>query len=218
MVGGIVLVTAPYWYFLTHQTMTDMAYVGPLTAAIGFALLGFVTDPNQLVKRYEVRIGSRAISLSAWHLLFGAVTLLVLPQVLYLLSRNVTLLLSGEKLGFQWHLDQFSAGSGGGNCGLPGNQGCSVGKPVFDKLQPSVMGLIWTVGLTVLLYVNRNERRLSRIYFLAAWLMTALSTMGKGAPGLVLPLAIALAYVAVTRRWNVLLRMELPAMLLLVLC
>lgn len=218
MIGGIVLITAPYWYFLTHQTMTDMAYVGPLTAAVGFALLGFVTDPETQVKRYELRFGKRVLSLSGWHLLFGAVTLLVLPQVIYLLSRNVSLLLRGDNLGFQWHLDQFSAGSGGGNCGLPGNQACSASKPVFDKLQPSILALIWTVGLAVILYVNRHERRLARLYFLAAWLMTALSAMGKGAPGLVLPLAVALAYVGVTRRWKLLLRMELPTMLLLVLC
>ncbi len=218
--GAVILITMPYWFFLTHQTMTDMPYVAPLTAAGGFFLLGFLTDPEKEARRYEVTFGKRKLTLSAWHLLFGVITLLVVPQVLYLISRNVSLLLSGPHMGFQWHLDQFSSGSGGGNCGLPGNQACRAGGPVYGApwLQPAALGLLWTAVLFLVLLLNKHERRLSRIYFLAAWLMTALSTMGKGAPGLVLPLAIALAYVGVTRRWKVLLRMELPALFLLVAC
>ncbi|MCA9644712.1 MAG: glycosyltransferase family 39 protein, partial [Myxococcales bacterium] len=192
--GGVILITMPYWFLLSHQTMTDMPYVAPLAAAGGFFLLGFLTDTSQEIRRYEVRFGGRTLSLSAWHLLFGVISLLVVPQVLYLISRNVSLLLSGPHLGFQWHLDQFTSGSGGGNCGLPGNQPCRTGGPVYGALwlQPSVLGLLWALVLFLLLLLNRQERRLSRIYFLAAWLMTALSTMGKGAPGLVLPLVIAL--------------------------
>ncbi|MCA9626959.1 MAG: hypothetical protein KC766_04815, partial [Myxococcales bacterium] len=197
-----------------------MPYVAPLTAAGGFLLLAFLTDPEKEVRRYEVIFGQRTLSLSAWHVLFGLVALLVIPQVLYLISRNVSLLLSGPNLGFQWHLDQFTSGSGGGNCGLPGNQACRSGGPVYGALwlQPSALGLLWAAVLMLVLLLNKQERRLARIYFLAAWLMTALSTMGKGAPGLVLPLVIALAYVGVTRRWHLLLRMELPTLFLLVAC
>ncbi|MEZ4374147.1 MAG: glycosyltransferase family 39 protein [Polyangiaceae bacterium] len=218
--GAVILITMPYWFLLSHQTMTDMPYVAPLAAAGGFFLLGFLTDPDQEIRRYEIRFGGRTLSLSAWHFLFGLIALLVVPQALYLISRNVSLLLSGPNLGFQWHLDQFTSGSGGGNCGLPGNQPCRTGGPVYGALwlQPSVLGLLWAAVLFLLLLLNRHERRLSRLYFLAAWLMTALSTMGKGAPGLVLPLVIALAYVGVTRRWNWLLKMELPALVLLVCC
>lgn len=218
--GGVILITMPYWFFLTHQTMTDMPYVAPLAAAGGFFLLGFLTDPEKEISGYEIQIGQRRLVLSAWHLLFGSIALLVIPQALYLISRNVSLLLSGPNLGFQWHLDQFTSGSGGGNCGLPGNQACRSGGPVYGALwlQPSVLALLWAGLLFLILLVNRQERRLSRVYFLAAWLMTALSTMGKGAPGLVLPLVIALAYVGVTRRWSWLLKMELPTLFLIVAC
>src|SRR5262249_419280 len=40
LLGGLVLATMPDWYFLAHQTMTDMACIAPLTATMGLLLLG----------------------------------------------------------------------------------------------------------------------------------------------------------------------------------
>src|SRR5262249_27815696 len=59
---------------------------------------------------------------------------------------------------------------------------------------PSVQALVWLQALAVLLYLNWGERRLSRLYFLAAWFFAALSTMAKGPAGILLPVVCALVY------------------------
>ncbi len=216
-IGGVVLTTMPYWFLIAHQSMTDMLYVAPLSAAMGLALLAFHTDPDEEARVYEITVGRWKLRFSLWHLVFGAIVLLVLPQVLYLLSRNLTLHLSGSR-GFRWHLDQFFSGSGGGNCGLPGNEACKNQLPINKAFQPWHAALLWSGVAGVLLWINRGERRLSRLYFLAAWVFVALATMGKGAPGLVLPIAIIGAYVAATRRWRDLERVEALSLGLIVAC
>ncbi len=216
--AGLVLTTAPYWYLISHQSMTDMPYVAPLTAALALVVLGMRTPEEAQVKAYEITVGKRALRVSGFHLLFGAVLLTVLPQVVYLITRNVTLQLGQPNFGFRWHLDEFFSGSGGGNCGLPGNEDCRSAEPVSRFFQPALGGVLWTVVLGVLLFVNRGERRKQRLYFLGAWYFTALSALGKGAPGLVLPLVIALAGIGAARRYKDYARLELVGFGLLFAC
>jgi 4-amino-4-deoxy-L-arabinose transferase-like glycosyltransferase len=216
--GGIVLLTMPYWYLVSHQTMTDMPYVGPLAAAMGLFLLAFHTDPELETGRYELAFGRFRFRIGLHHLVLGAVALIVLPQVLYLASRNLTLQLDGTPHGFRVHLDEFWSGSGGGNCGLPGNEDCRRFAPVNKQLQPWMAAALWAFVGGTFLWLNRGERRLQRLYFLAAWLFVALSALAKGAPGLVLPLFILGAYVGATRRWQDLTRVELAGMVLVVAC
>jgi 4-amino-4-deoxy-L-arabinose transferase-like glycosyltransferase len=214
--GGLVLTTMPYWYLIGHQSMTDMPYVGPLTASMGLIILGFQTDPEQRIKVYEIAIGSRKLRISLWHLLFLGIVLTVLPQCLYLFTRNLTLHLETANRGFAWHLDTFFSGSGGGNCGLPGNEACRQHFPVNRSFQPWHGALLWTGLGAALLWLNRGERRVSRLCFLAGWFFVALASMAKGAPGLVLPLFSTGAYVAATRRWRDLARAELLGMVLII--
>jgi 4-amino-4-deoxy-L-arabinose transferase-like glycosyltransferase len=216
--SGLVLTTAPYWYLIAHQSMTDMPYVAPLTAALALVVLGMRTDAEARVKTYELAVGRRVLRVSAFHLLFGAVLLSVLPQLVYLLTRNVTLHLSTPNFGFRWHWDEFFSGSGGGNCGLPGNEDCRAAEPVNRLFQPGLGALVWGGVLGLLLYVNRGERRAQRLYFLAAWYFTALSALGKGAPGLVLPIVIALAGIGAARRYKDYARLELVGLGLLLAC
>jgi len=216
--AGLVLTTAPYWFLIAHQSMTDMPYVAPLTAALALVVLGMRTDAEQLVQTFELRVGTRVLRLSAFHLLFSSIILCVLPQLVYLLTRNVTLQLHAPNAGFRWHWDEFFAGSGGGNCGLPGNEACRWVEPVNQVFQPFVGALIWGGALGLLLYVNRGERRSQRLYFLGAWFFTALSALGKGAPGLVLPIAIALVGLGAARRYKDFTRLELVGLALIFAC
>ncbi len=218
LLAGLVLTTAPYWYLIAHQSMTDMPYVAPLTAALALVVLGMRTDPEQRVRSISVRIRTGVLRLSAFHLLFGAILLSVLPQLIYLLTRNVTLQLSLSHFGFRWHLDEFFSGSGGGNCGLPGNEPCRWAEPVNRLFEPALGALVWGGALGLLLFVNRGERRSQRLYFLGAWYFTALSTLGKGAPGLVLPVVIALVGLGATRRYKDIARLELAGLALVLAC
>ncbi|MBN1605884.1 MAG: glycosyltransferase family 39 protein [Polyangiaceae bacterium] len=218
LLGSIVLLSTPYWYMLAHQSMTDMPYVAPLAAALGFFMLGFDTEPETRVKRYPVRVGPRVFGLSAFHLLFGLVLLATVAQSLYLLSRNITFQLDASPRGYVFHPDVFFSGSGGGNCGLPGNGDCDRVLPQVRWPQPWMMACLWLATALVLLAIELKERRAQRLYFIAAWFCVAVSAMAKGAPGLVLPLLGVLVYVGATRRWSDLQRVELLAGLLITLC
>ncbi len=219
LLGALVLATMPDWYFLAHQTMTDMPFVAPLAAAMGFLLIGMGEDPEQLVSGYVVTVGRRTFKFTGWHLIFGAILLCAIPQIAYLVSRNLSLLVSGPgPKGFQWHWDSFRSGSGMGNCGLPGNEACNVQRPVFPEwyAQPILQGLLWAGLLGGLLVRNAKEHRTRRLFYLAAWLCAAISTMGKGPAGIVLPVLCAGAYIASKKRWEEITRLELVSGLLIV--
>jgi 4-amino-4-deoxy-L-arabinose transferase-like glycosyltransferase len=217
LLGALVLATMPDWYFLTHQTMTDMPFVGPMTACLGLVLIGLRTPEDVLVRAYEVRLGAaRRVRLTAWHLVFGAVLLCALPQILYLFSRNFELSWRPGAHGFRPHWDEFRSGSGGGNCGLPGNEECRLTLPAsiprstgatptsiggivvrtVGAFEPALQALLWTALLGVLLYMNWGERRAKRLLYLAAWLFAAISTLGKGPAGFGLPALVTLAFLA----------------------
>ena len=212
LLGGVVLVTMPQWFMLTHQTMTDMPFVAPMAAAMALFLLGAQEDPDDELRVYEIDLGVTQLRVSAYHLVLGAILACSLPQILYLLSRNVSL----DIRLFHVHLDAFATGSPG-NCGLPGDEACRPASPVLVGLHPALQALIWAQALALVVYLNWGERRRQRLYFLAAWLFAALSTMGKGPAGFGLPILCALAYVAVSKRWRDLLRMEIAAGVLILL-
>jgi len=239
LLGGLVLATMPDWFFLAHQTMTDMPFVAAMTAAMGLLLLGLHTDEGQLARVYEVKTGSKIWRLSGWHLVFGAILMCVIPQVLYLLSRNIELVVHGGPKGFRPHFDEFKSGSGMGNCGgLPGNEACAVTSPAsiprgmaahptggvgsflsryFVAVEPSLQALFWAVVAGSLLYMNWGERRLRRLYYLAAWFFAAIATMAKGPAGFALPMICAFAYVCTKKKWSELARLELVSGILVIL-
>ena len=215
LLGGLVLTTMPQWFMVSHQTMTDMPFVATMAAAMALFLLGIHTPEDEVARVYEVRVGPARLRLSAYHLVLGAVIACALPQILYLLSRNLDIRLAPFDLRF--HADAFRTGSPG-NCGLPGNDACHGAAPVLRGLQPSLQALVWAQALGVVLYANWGERRIARLCFLAAWFFAALSTMAKGPAGFGLPVLCALVYVIVSRRHRDLLRMEIPSGLLLLAC
>jgi 4-amino-4-deoxy-L-arabinose transferase-like glycosyltransferase len=229
-IGAFVLATAPDWYFLAHQTMTDMPFVAPMTGAMGLMLMGLNTDADTRVNTYGLRIGNRTLSLSAFHLVFGAIAVCAIPQVVYLLTRNLDLLVHAPVKGFRFHFDEFVSGSAV-NCGLPGNEACRTMGPVTSPrnianpalrllvgFEPLAQGLVWAAVLGGLLHLNRGERRTQRLYYLAAWFLAAIATMGKGPVGLVLPMAATFVYVLSARRFSEILKFEIWSGVLIVGC
>ena len=215
LLGALVLVTMPQWSMVSHQTMADMPFVAALACAMGLLLLGLHTDEERVARTYEIATPFGALRVSAFHLVFGAILVTALPQALYLVSRNVDWI--SQKHGFHWHLDVFWSGSKG-NCGLPGNDGCAPQRPAIGWLQPAYQGLGWLGAIGVLLWVNWGERRVSRLCFLAAFWFAAISTLGKGPAGFLLPVLCAVAYVAVTGKWRSLTRLEILSGALILLC
>ena len=235
LLGAIVLATMPDWFFLAHQTMTDMPFVAAMTAAMGLLLYGLNTGEEERVRIYEVEAFGKKLTFSLWHLVWGAVLVCALPQIIYLLTRNLEFVVFGDgPKGFHLHWDEFKSGSAG-NCGIPGNEACTMHTPAsmpkadawwshgsfgflrfFGGFEPAVQGLVWGAVLGGALYLNWGERRVRRLVYIAAWLAAAIATMAKGPAGFGLPIICAIAYVGTKRRWNELLNFELVTGLLII--
>jgi 4-amino-4-deoxy-L-arabinose transferase-like glycosyltransferase len=202
VVAALVLCTMPYFFFLSHQAITDMPFVATMTMAMCMFGLAILERPDREVRLYKLG----PIVLSAQHALFGAVSMAAIPQIILLATRNVTLVTGG----FAWHRDRFWFGSAG-NAGNPGNAEMREVTPVFDDLvaQPMAQALVWLVGFAFLASVLRRERRAQSLYMFAFYFFCALSFMAKGIPGFALPGLVALLWLIATRRWDLLLEGKL---------
>ncbi len=223
--AGLVLLTMPDWFFISHQTMADTGFVGALVVSMSLMLLGLNTPAEQQVRRYALNVGGRTVSLSALHLVLGAWLMVTLPQISYLASRNISFSRAG--LGFSW--DTVLRGSTG-NCNLPGNQPCESKWPALVPpelavrndlragvghlvrgFEPVLQVLLWAGVISFVTYLLVGERRTRRLLFVAGWVFAGVATLGKGPLGLVLPIACVGSYVLVTGRWRELLDFEIPA-------
>ena len=195
LLAAIVLATTPYYGFLTRQAITDMPFVGTMTAAIMLLLLAVAEDPAREVQRYRVW----RFTVSAHELLLGTLLLLCLPQILYLVSRNVTF----EGGLFAWHRDRFLFGSGH-NPDVAGNFGLHDELPRYAGIavQPAMQALWWLVGLSLIVFQLRRERRAQGLYMIGFYVLCALSFMAKGIPGFALPGLVALLYLIGARRFS----------------
>jgi 4-amino-4-deoxy-L-arabinose transferase-like glycosyltransferase len=196
--SGLVLATMPHYFMLSHQAITDMPFVSTMTMAMSMFALALSESPDRKVRLY--RFG-RAV-LSVQHLVVFAFAMVCLPQILLLITRNVSWVTGG----FHWHGDEFVFGSAG-NAGNPGNAEMRPEHPAFIGIgaQPVTQGLIWLTGLIVILASLRKERRAQSLAMYAFYFFCALSFMAKGIPGFALPGMVALFYLIASRRWDLLL-------------
>ena len=208
LVTALVLATAPHFFLLAHQAITDMPFVSTMTMAMCMLGLAMTEDPEREVKRFAFG----PVTFSARHLLIGALSVVIVPQILYLFSRNVTFMANLPPFG--WHPDVFMHGSAG-NHGIPGNSPVHNQEPFFSgpAAQPIVQGLIWLVGYVGVLFALRKERRVQALYTVAFYFFCGLSFMAKGIPGFALPGLVALLYLIGSRRWDLLLSGKLRVFL-----
>ena len=199
VVASLVLATTPYFFFLSHQAITDMPFVATMVVAMALFGLAVEADPAAPLKTY--RIGRLAVSWKG--LLLAGFVLIALPQALYLITRNLTFV--SHDFGFWVHKDEFMFGSAG-NSGIPGNPVQRVRGPYLKAIyyQPFAQGLLWLVGLAVLTRAIKRERDTGTLAMFGFYLFCSLAWMAKGIPGFALPGLIAALYLFATKRWNLL--------------
>jgi 4-amino-4-deoxy-L-arabinose transferase-like glycosyltransferase len=214
VITALVLATTPHFFLLAHQAITDMPFVACMTMAMSMLGLAVVEDPERQVKRYALG----PITVSGRHLLLAGISAVVLPQVLYLVSRNVAFMESLPPFG--WHGDVFLHGSAG-NHGIPGNAPVHNVEPYLSGpgAQPITQGLLWLLGYGVILFLLRKETRAQSLYVYAFYLFCGLAFMAKGIPGFALPGLVALLFLIGAKRWDLLLegRLRVAAGILVVL-
>ncbi|MBX3249788.1 MAG: glycosyltransferase family 39 protein [Myxococcales bacterium] len=203
-VAAIALATAPHFFFLSHQAITDMFLVANVTMAICMLALAIGEDPAR--ESRSLRLFGRAFGPAAP--LVALITLVGLPQALYLISRNIKFF---PTEGFALVGDSFMYGSGGNPGGLgegqvPGNPELRDMQPFLDGIaaQPFAQGLFWIAGLGVIVWLLSRERRAQALQMFAFYLFCALAFMGKTIPGLAIPGMVALLYLVASRRWDLL--------------
>ncbi|MCA9605220.1 MAG: glycosyltransferase family 39 protein [Myxococcales bacterium] len=199
VIAACVLATMPHFFFLSHQAITDMPFVSNMTMAMAMLGLAVITDGEREITRF--RLGPIAVSGRA--LLIGAISIVVVPQILYLASRNVTFLQGFPPFG--WHADLFMSGSAGNN-GIPGNSPVHNVEPYLSGAgaQPIAQALFWLCCFLGLLWLARSEKRVRSLLMFAFYFFCGLSFMAKGIPGFALPGLVALFFLMGTGRWELL--------------
>lgn len=208
--AGVLLLGAPQFALLAHQAMTDMPFVAAMAGAIGLVMSAVSTAPDEIVSTHGVAFGRVRLRVSLFHVVVGAFLLLVIPQVLYLASRNVSVSLT-PYVDLRLVGDSFAAGSPG-NCALAGNPPCQEGiLPALGRFQPGYQALLWLQCAALVLWLSWGERRRQRLLMLGAWILVAVATMAKGPAGVGLPVLATFGYVVATGRWRDMTRMEIAA-------
>lgn len=195
---ALVLLSSPYFFLISHQAITDLPLVTLMTISVCLLTMGLTESHHEKVRMYR----AGPWRLSGQHMLIGAVSFLVLPQILYLASRNITLGASG----FGFHTDTFLYGSAG-NSGLPGNPVHQIMQPVYRAwaYQPIAQAFYWLLAFAILVWRLTKVRDNQSLYMYGFYLCCALGLMAKGLPGVLLPGLISLFYLLVARRWSLLL-------------
>ncbi|MBX3269264.1 MAG: hypothetical protein KF729_03330 [Sandaracinaceae bacterium] len=199
VIVACVLATMPHFFFLSHQAITDMPFVSTMTMAMCMLGIALTSDAEREVTRYAIG----PFSVSARELLLGAITLVVLPQVLYLASRNLSFL--GGFPPFGWHGDVFMSGSAG-NHGVPGNSPIRNVEPFLGGpgAQPVAQALLWLCGYLGIAWLVAREKRARSLAMFAFYFFCGLAFMAKGIPGFALPGMVALFFLIGTGRWSLL--------------
>jgi 4-amino-4-deoxy-L-arabinose transferase-like glycosyltransferase len=194
----LVTATMPQFFFISHQAMTDLPLAAAITIAACCLLVAMQEDGER--EATVLRIGRWHLSFQ--HLVMFVIVLLVLPQAVYLISRNISWI---QGHGLVAHPDRFLYGSGG-NIDVPGNPSPHDQSPRVAGIggQPFLQGVLWLAVLFVLTAIVRQERRMRPLLMYAFYFFCAIAFMAKGLPGLAIPGAAALFYLIGSRRWTLL--------------
>ena len=163
--AAMILATTPFFFFLERQAMTDGPFVGTMTVALCFFVLGVFSGDD----------ADRRSPRAYWAFVV-AYALIALPQSLMIFTdMRVSM-----PVGFGWRI----------------------------KVGP-LHGSIWAGLFVLFLWFSRKAKTRRQVYFYVFYLFAALSSMGKGMLGFLLPGAIVFLYLVVTWDWKLLARVQL---------
>ncbi len=226
--SALVLGTTPFWSMVSHQAMTDVPFVALMTLSMAFAVRAITLDPDERVEAALMRVGPLRARVSPWHLTVALLTIVSLPQTLYLLTRPVLLtcptpasagcveaLRASRWGGVQFPIERFFAGSAGNSqstslaAGVPGTLPWEAHFSRVAFAVSAVQGVVWLALGAVVLLSLRRERRAQPLAFAMVYLFAGLSLLAKGPAGLGLPELTLALFILATRRWGLLRQLRL---------
>jgi 4-amino-4-deoxy-L-arabinose transferase-like glycosyltransferase len=208
LAATVVLATTAHWTLAARHALTDTPFVAALTGCFGFMMLAANTPDDELLVRHRVSFGRASLTIDGRMLSVACIACAVGAQLLVLLSLHVDLDLSTSPPRLAIVADTLNAGSPG-NCDLPSQPACAAVPLAHPDLSPALQAAAWCALLAVFVYSVARERRVRRQLLLAGWFCVGLATLGKGAAGFVLPLAVAAASWLERPLWRDLRRAEL---------
>ena len=221
MLVAMVLATMPHWFFLAHQAMTDMPFVAPLVLAVAMLMLA-VTAGDRITRPRKLTLGNVSLRFSLWHHVVGLTSMLALPQIVYLVTRPMVVacppdsrmaqceeMLRMNRIGTMqipvetyYYGSAFNSSPDGLASSVPGSPGWERLANVVPFFPSAAQGILWTLLGAAAFWMLRTERRARHLFFVLFYLWCAVATMGKGPAGLVIPAAIAGAYLVTSGEWK----------------
>jgi hypothetical protein len=162
-----------------------------MSAAMGLLLIALTTKDEEELAARQLGWG---LTLHAGRALGLVFAVLLLPQLVYLVTRQIQL----DDSGIHVVRDSFMLGSPV-NCLLPGQPACTRGVVAHPMLSPIVNALIWIPVLAFVLMQLWTETRVARLAAYGAFMFAALATMAKGPAGIAIPVGVLIAYAVATR-------------------
>lgn len=202
--SAIALMTMPMWAFMARQAITDLPFVGLMTLAVVFFLLGITVDPEKEAGTVRLPLGqSRGVDLSGFHALIAGYVAAGIPQFFYLATRSDRFrfgTLGRDDIKLVTSDISFLDGK------LSDHVGSILGRPLGGAFDIGadwfVVGAAYVVAFLFILVTMRKERRIARLCFHGMYLALALSVMAKGLPGLVMPILGLFGYWVVFSPWS----------------
>lgn len=186
--AGIGLATAPMYFMIGRQAMTDMPYVGMMTGGLAFFALGVFGSLEVFERRKSVKIGRWEISWPhAWpYYAFLAVFALTMSLILYAVMSGL--------------LRTPFIRSGG------------------LMISAAVVMVIYIVLALVFVWMSRKTTTVNEIYLYIFYLAVAIAGLAKGLIGALQPGMIILVYLLSSREWRMLAEVALGRGLAIAFC
>ena len=188
LLSAIVMATAPMYFMIGRQAMTDMPYVGLMSGGIALLALAIFGEREELPRR-TLRLGKRSLS---WpHAPSYYFFLLAFLGVLALLMLAIVPALLRVPLAFT----------------LGGRQ-----------VSGALVMLVYAVLAAIVVWMSRKTQTRNELYLYGFYMAIAYAGVAKGLIGSLQPGLVFLVYLLASREWRVLADLALMRGILIALC
>ena len=188
LLAGLITATAPMYFMIGRQAMTDMPYVGLMSGGLALFLLG-VFGQREALPIKQARLGRWTISwphAAGYYLFVAAFLLFMTLQLAAIISPLL-------RIPIGWSLGGFKL---------------SVALVMVLYIVLSVAFLVWSMRTR-----TRNE-----IYLYGFYMAVGVAGLSKGLIGALQPGLIVLAYLVCSSEWRLLTKVALGRGLLVAAC
>jgi 4-amino-4-deoxy-L-arabinose transferase-like glycosyltransferase len=174
-ITGVVLATAPMYFMIGRQAMTDMPYVGMISGGLALFMLAVFGEKENLERFKSVKLGRFTITWPHELSYYGVIGVYVLILTLQLRAIMLPLM----------------------RIPLPLKVG---GTPI----SAAVIMIVYIVLGLMFIWMSRKTRTKNEIYLYYFYMAVAIAGLAKGLIGALQPGMVILLYLLASREWRLL--------------